>query len=58
MFIIFELLFILGVLWLIVNLMNYFIFRAGSTPDNPIFCLSAKWIKDEEASKAAKNTKK
>ncbi len=40
MFIIIELLFICGILWLIINLFHYFI---GLTDNNPLFALSNKW---------------
>jgi hypothetical protein len=48
--------FILVVLWLIANLLHYFVFRSRGEISNPVFCLSAKWIKDEEEQK--KNSKK
>ncbi len=56
MFVVFELMFILTVLWLIANLLHYFFFKSRGEVNNPVFCLSTKWIKDEEEQK--ENSKK
>ncbi len=58
MFVVFELMFILAVLWLIANLLHYFVFRSKGEITNPVFCLSSKWIKDEEEQKNKKESAK